>query len=189
MPTPMSAFAVIASRHGVDPSDEEAVDRFFDESAPELPPEEREAIFAALLAADGKGDSPRRRHYAKTQADASFRDDATIEVPQRAVNPRLEPVEELENERQRLSDRAATIQRSFLDRLPADDRLMLKLLYRRREKLLHALRAELTAAGITGVEGADLIGHISDASDFGLTDDSHPTQSEEEVGTGLKAPK
>jgi hypothetical protein len=94
MPTPMSAFAVIAARHGVDPSDEEAVDRFFDERAPELPLEEREAIFAELLTADGKGHSPRRRHYAKIRADATFRDDPTIEVPPRAVNPRLEPAEE-----------------------------------------------------------------------------------------------
>jgi hypothetical protein len=90
----MSAFGVIAARHGVDPTDEEAVDRFFDERAPELPPAEREAIFAELLSADGKGDSPRRRRYAKTRPNASFRDDPTIEVPPRAVNPRLEPAEE-----------------------------------------------------------------------------------------------
>jgi len=175
MPTPMSAFAVIAARHGVDPSDEEAVDRFFDENAPELPLEEREAIFAELLTADGKGNSPRRRNYTKIRADASFRDDPTIEVPPRAVNPRLESAEELENERQRLSDRAATIVRSFLDRLAPEDRLMMRLqfdsdmkmseiarilhvpekqLYLRRERLLRDLRAELTSAGINADEDA-----------------------------------
>ncbi len=201
----MSAFAVIAARHGVDPSDDEAVDRFFDERAPELPPEEREAIFAELLAADGQGDSPSRRHYATTRVDTSFRDDPAIEVPPRAVNPRLEPAE-LENEPQKLSERAAGIVRSFLDRLAPDDRLLLQLqfdsylkmiacvldvpekpLYRRRERLLRDLRAELTSAGINAVE--DAIRHISGSSDFGLKVDETLPQSEEEVRACLKAPK
>lgn len=89
----MSAFAVIAARYGVDPTDEEAVDRFFDEHAPDLPAEEREAILADLLSGDGDGDSPPRRHYAKAAEGASFKDDPGIEVPRRAVNPRRDVVE------------------------------------------------------------------------------------------------
>ncbi|MEO8383251.1 MAG: FHA domain-containing protein [Acidobacteriota bacterium] len=84
----MNAFATIAARYGVDPTDEEAVDRFFDERAPSLPAEEREAILAELMTADGIGLSNRRRRYATSSDDVNFRNDPAVEVPWGAVNPR-----------------------------------------------------------------------------------------------------
>jgi hypothetical protein len=84
----MDAFATIAARYSVDPTDEEAVDRFFDERAPSLPAEEREAILAELMTADGIGVSSRRRRYATSGDDVNFRNDPAVEVPRGAVNPR-----------------------------------------------------------------------------------------------------
>src|ERR1044072_4195714 len=94
MPTPMNAFAIIAARYGVDPADEDAVDRFFDERAPNLPLEEREAILADLLVAN-EGDSPARTRYAKAGNDVSFKNDPAIKPPLRAVNPGAKPQNEI----------------------------------------------------------------------------------------------
>jgi RNA polymerase sigma factor (sigma-70 family) len=95
----------------------------------------------------------------------------------------------VEAERRKLSDRAAAVVRLFLERLEDTDRLLLQMhfesdmhlaqisralgvpqkpLYRRREQLLRDLGKELKAAGITAAEASDLIGHISEESDFGL---------------------
>jgi RNA polymerase sigma factor (sigma-70 family) len=92
-------------------------------------------------------------------------------------------------ERRKLSDRAAGIIRVFLQALPDSDRLLLqyffesdmqlsqisrmlripqKPLYRKRIQLLAALKKAMTAAGITEAEIDDLIGHVSEESDFGL---------------------
>jgi len=54
MPTPMRLFADIASRHGVDPSDDAAVDDFFARVAPTLPKEQQALLFSELL----EGDAP-----------------------------------------------------------------------------------------------------------------------------------
>ena len=54
MPTPMSAYAEIAARYGVDPLDDEAVNRFFSDTAQTLDPETRQAIFDELFYRDGE---------------------------------------------------------------------------------------------------------------------------------------
>ena len=57
MPTPTGAFVDIASRYGeVDPSDIEAVQRWFSEVLPTLPPDTIEEILEELLRHDGAGD-------------------------------------------------------------------------------------------------------------------------------------
>jgi len=50
MSTPSHVFADIASRYGVDPEDQEAVDKWYDEILPTLPVDIRAAIFEELLA-------------------------------------------------------------------------------------------------------------------------------------------
>ena len=50
MPTPTQAFAEVAARHGVDPSDIEAVQQWFLEDLPKLPTAEIEEILEELLA-------------------------------------------------------------------------------------------------------------------------------------------
>lgn len=114
----------------------------------------------------------------------------------------------LTNHRRALTDRAARTVREFLARQIDRDRLMLQMhfesdlhlsqiakilgteqkpLYRRRERLLHSLRAELENAGITASEVADLIGHVSEESDFGLrqkhtdTRDARPESEPPEI--------
>jgi RNA polymerase sigma factor (sigma-70 family) len=93
----------------------------------------------------------------------------------------------LSSEHQAMSDLAAGVIRRYLETLAENDRLMLQLsfesdmeisniarllgveqkpLYRRRKRLLRDLRRKMEAAGITRSE--DLIGHLSDDSDFGL---------------------
>lgn len=52
MPTPMRQFADIARRHGVDPTDEDAVDDFFARVAPTLPKEQQALLFSELLQGD-----------------------------------------------------------------------------------------------------------------------------------------
>lgn len=54
MATPTHVYADIASRYGVDPDDEEAVDKWFNEILPMLPVDIRAAIFEELLARDGE---------------------------------------------------------------------------------------------------------------------------------------
>jgi DNA-binding protein Fis len=49
MPAPMSAYARIAKRYGVDSTDDDAVDEFFLKVVPALPSEPREAILSELL--------------------------------------------------------------------------------------------------------------------------------------------
>lgn len=54
MPTPTSAFADAAAKHGsVDPDDLAAVQRWFTEELPKLPPETIERVFRDLLEQDG----------------------------------------------------------------------------------------------------------------------------------------
>src|ERR1043166_7498265 len=52
MPTPNTIFGEIATRFGVNPDDEDAIIRFFDETAPTLPAEQQSEILAELLAGD-----------------------------------------------------------------------------------------------------------------------------------------
>lgn len=136
----------------------------------------------------------RQRRPSTVSLDASF-----IEV----ADDRGADVLIVESERHDLSERAAGVVRSFLERLPDTDRLLLqfhfeadmqlaeisrmlrieqKPLYRKRGHLLRELRNELVAAGISASEIADLIGHIADETDFGLRKDKlRPTESEEGV--------
>ena len=94
MPTPMSAFADIAARYNIDPHDEEAVDRFFDEQAPSLPEADRAAILAELLASQGEpGQSPARKRYAKGSVDPEISGRLPVQVPLRAVNPTRDAAE------------------------------------------------------------------------------------------------
>jgi hypothetical protein len=54
MPTPVEAFAQIAAEHGgVDPNDTEAVQRWYAETVPTLPPERLEAVLEDLLSHEG----------------------------------------------------------------------------------------------------------------------------------------
>lgn len=88
MPTHMSAFADIAARYGIDPKDEEAVDRFFDEQAPSLSAQERATILAELLAEQTKdGESPARKRYAKGAPDPKSEGRTPMPVPLRALHP------------------------------------------------------------------------------------------------------
>ncbi len=64
MPTPTQAFLNVAGKHGIDPSDPQAVQRWFSEDLPALPIEQIEEILEELLAYDANGeDSPGARHY------------------------------------------------------------------------------------------------------------------------------
>ncbi len=95
----------------------------------------------------------------------------------------------LAQERQTTSQRISQAMREVIARLPEHDRLLLqlqfesrmnvaqisrsmqieqKLLYRRKEKLLKDLRAELERAGITPRDAADLIGREGAQLDFSL---------------------
>jgi len=56
VPTPTQAFAEVAARYGVDPSDQEAVQQWFLEDLPELPTEQIEEILEDLLASHGTGE-------------------------------------------------------------------------------------------------------------------------------------
>lgn len=117
----------------------------------------------------------------------------------------------VDEERRRMTDRVASVVRGFLERLDDNDRLMLqfyfesdmqlsqiarilgvqqKPLYRRRGYLLRDLRKELTLAGITAAEVADLIGHISEESGFGLRNaELRPTESEEGIAAHPEVPR
>jgi hypothetical protein len=54
MPTPVDAFAQIAAEHGgVDPNDPEAVQTWYLESVPTLPPKRLEALLEDLLSCEG----------------------------------------------------------------------------------------------------------------------------------------
>lgn len=62
MATPMHVYAEIAARHGkVNPTDEEAVDRFFAEEVPTLSEEVQREIMNELLARDGESPEPLKR--------------------------------------------------------------------------------------------------------------------------------
>ena len=50
MSTPTHVYADIASRYGIDPDDEAAIDKWFNEVLPLLPVDIRAAIFEELLA-------------------------------------------------------------------------------------------------------------------------------------------
>lgn len=54
MSTPMHVFAEIASRYGVDPKDQEAVDRFFYNEDNRLSRDEQIAIMEELVWRDGE---------------------------------------------------------------------------------------------------------------------------------------
>lgn len=66
MPTPTRAFLNVAARHGIDPSDPEAVERWFSEDLPALPAEQIEKILEELLAYDENSEhTSGARHYPK----------------------------------------------------------------------------------------------------------------------------
>lgn len=54
MSTPMHVYNEIAARYGVDPADDDAVDRWFEEEAAKLPEDEQAAIGRELLERDGE---------------------------------------------------------------------------------------------------------------------------------------
>ena len=56
MPTPTQAFVAVAARHGIDPSDPEAVQRWFLEVLPDLPTEQIEEILEELVSYYATGD-------------------------------------------------------------------------------------------------------------------------------------
>lgn len=57
MPSPTRAFLDVAAKYGeVDPTDIEAVQRWFSETLPTLPPDTIEEILEELLQHDGAGD-------------------------------------------------------------------------------------------------------------------------------------
>ncbi|HYK00313.1 MAG TPA: sigma 54 modulation/S30EA ribosomal C-terminal domain-containing protein [Thermoanaerobaculia bacterium] len=88
MPTPMSAYSDIAARYQVDPADEEAVTKFFRETAPTLPAEERKQIFNELLAAQENDEkSGTRQRYTVGTPDVRPREVKLAAVPARAFNP------------------------------------------------------------------------------------------------------
>lgn len=60
MPAPMSAYARIAKRYGVDAADDDAVDEFFLKVVPALPSEPREAILSELLGSSEAQDAKQR---------------------------------------------------------------------------------------------------------------------------------
>lgn len=70
MPTPIKVFAELAARHGgVDPNDACAVQDWFMQTLPSLPPERREDLLAELLDQDcGCGDPAPEPSY-PTQAE------------------------------------------------------------------------------------------------------------------------
>lgn len=75
MPTPVDAFARAAAEHGgVDPDDVDAVQDWYAETVPKLPPERLEALLEALLAREGDSTDRRLRPS----------------YPRRAPLPRLE---------------------------------------------------------------------------------------------------
>ena len=65
MPTPFDAFARAAAEHGgVDPNDVDAVQGWYAETVPTLPPERLEALLEDLLSRDGDpADRPLRPSY------------------------------------------------------------------------------------------------------------------------------
>ena len=54
MPTPMHVYLEIASRYGVDTSNETAIDNFYIETIVTLPEEEQQAILDELLCREGE---------------------------------------------------------------------------------------------------------------------------------------
>lgn len=56
MPTPTQAFTAVAARHGIDPSNPEAVQRWFLEVLPDLPSKDIEEILEELLAYEVTGE-------------------------------------------------------------------------------------------------------------------------------------
>lgn len=67
MPTPTSAFVDVAARYGgVDPADTEAVQHWFNEVLPTLPPDTLEEILEDLLEHEGEGSSAEREESART---------------------------------------------------------------------------------------------------------------------------
>ena len=75
MPTPVQAFLDAAAKHGdVDPSDLEAVRRFYRETLPTLPPDRILQVLEELLAregrAEGEGPAPHYPGEAALPSDA-----------------------------------------------------------------------------------------------------------------------
>jgi len=54
MPTPMSVYAEIASRYGIDPNDPESVNAFFESGVYELPMATQKTIAEEILARNGE---------------------------------------------------------------------------------------------------------------------------------------
>jgi RNA polymerase sigma factor (sigma-70 family) len=106
-------------------------------------------------------------------------------------------------ERRKVSERAAAVIRRCLADFDDTDRLVFQMrfeadlrladiarmlgidtgrLYRRHQELLKALREAMESDSITAGEAADLIGHLSDESDFGLRKmELRPSKSERGV--------
>ena len=64
MPTPIQAFLNVAEKHGIDPSDLEAVQHWFSEVLPTLPVEQINNIIEELLAHDATAaGTPSKRCY------------------------------------------------------------------------------------------------------------------------------
>lgn len=61
MATPMYVFNEIAERYHVDPTDEVAVDKFFQYRVPRLPKRTRQSILDELLARDGESPTSKQR--------------------------------------------------------------------------------------------------------------------------------
>jgi RNA polymerase sigma factor (sigma-70 family) len=137
-------------------------------------------------------------------------------VPLETVAESLSAAEEADvlvitRERREMSDRAASAIRGYLQTLEDQHRLILQLhfeadlqlsqvakllnieqkpLYRLRQRLLRELRTALEAAGITAADAADLTGHISDESDFGLRNtELRPSGSEGGVVIPEESPR
>ena len=64
MPTPIKAFLDVAEKHGIDPTDLEAVQHWFSEVLPTLPVEQINDIIEELLAHDAtNAEAPLDRSY------------------------------------------------------------------------------------------------------------------------------
>jgi hypothetical protein len=86
MPTPTRAFLIVAARHGIDPSDLEAVQQWFCEDLPNLPSERIEEILEELLAYEPNGeDVSVTRHYPKDAPLPSLEESPVAATPLFAV--------------------------------------------------------------------------------------------------------
>jgi hypothetical protein len=83
MPTPIRAFHDVAAQYGdIDPADAKAVQHWFSEVLPTLPPATIEEILAALLAREGiSGDNPAAPVYPRNVPLPSLSSCPPAEIP------------------------------------------------------------------------------------------------------------